>query len=147
MEETRGDLLISTDPARLDLDVVHGYLSGESYWARGVPRDRLERALRHSLCFGLYRGERQIGFARVVTDRATFAYLADVFVLASERGGGLGGWLIEAIHRHPELQGLRRWLLCTRDAHEVYARYGWRRAADPQIFMEMLRGSGDAEPP
>lgn len=153
MEETRGDLVISTDPARLDMDVVHGYLSGESYWARGVPRDQLERALAHSLCFGVYRSGRlgrlgrQIGFGRVVTDRATFAYLADVFLLEAERGGGLGRWLIETIHRHPDLQGLRRWLLCTRDAHEFYERLGWRRADQPQIFMEMLRGSGSAEPP
>ena len=137
MEETRGDLLISTDPARLDLDVVHGYLSGESYWARGVPRDRLERALAHSLCFGLYRGERQIGFARVVTDRATFAYLADVFVLPEHSGKGVAKKLLRTILAHPDLQGLRRFLLATKDAHGLYAQFGFKLFDKSEVLMSI----------
>ena len=145
MELRRGDLVISTDPARLDVDAVHAYLSGESYWARGVARDRLERAMQHSLSFGLYDGDRQIGFARIVTDRATFAYLCDVFLLEPYRGRGLGTWMMESIAAHPDLTGLRRWLLATRDAHPFYQRIGWRTAEDPATYMEIV-GPYTAEP-
>ena len=125
-EWRKGEYTISDDRARLDLDVVHGFLSGESYWARGRSRERVERSIEHSLPFGLYRADgRQVGFARVVTDRATFAWLADVFVVAEERGRGLSKWLVECILAHPELQGLRRWILATHDAHELYRRYGF----------------------
>lgn len=137
MELTRGELAISTDPGRIDLDVVHGFLAGESYWSLGIARERLARAIRHSLCFGLYEGERQIGFARVVTDRATFAYLCDVFLLEAYRGRGLGEWLMEAIGSHPDLAGLRRWLLVTRDAHPFYERLGWNRLERPEKYMEI----------
>jgi GNAT superfamily N-acetyltransferase len=139
MELRRGDFLISTDPGRVDLEVVHGYLAGESYWARGIALERLERAIRHSLCFGLYEGERQIGFARVVTDRATFAYLCDVFLLDAYRGRGLGTWLMESIAAHPDLSGLRRWLLATRDAHPFYERLGWTVPAQPATYMEIAK--------
>ncbi|HWM84964.1 MAG TPA: GNAT family N-acetyltransferase [Kofleriaceae bacterium] len=139
MELRRGDLAISTDQGRLDLDLVYGYLAGESYWARGIPREQLERAIRHSLCFGLYEGERQIGFARVVTDRATFAYLCDVFLMETHRGRGLGQWLMEALSGHPDLTGLRRWLLATRDAHPFYERLGWVRPESPDAYMEIVR--------
>jgi GNAT superfamily N-acetyltransferase len=141
MEWTRGTATVSDDPARLDLDVVHGYLA-RSYWAAGIPRALVERSLAHSLCFGLYlpgeRGERQAGFARVVTDRATFAYLCDVFVLEEERGRGLARLLVECIHAHPELQGLRRWLLVTRDAHGLYERFGWHVTPEPRQHMEIV---------
>jgi GNAT superfamily N-acetyltransferase len=145
MELRRGDFLISTDLERVDLQVVHGYLAGESYWARGIALERLERAIRHSLCFGLYEGERQIGFARVVTDSATFAYLCDVFLLDAYRGRGLGTWLMESIAAHPDLSGLRRWLLATRDAHPFYERMGWTVPADAAIYMEIV--NPDAAPP
>jgi GNAT superfamily N-acetyltransferase len=139
MDLRHGEFVISTDPGRLDVDAVHAYLSGESYWARGVPRDRLERAMRHSLCFGLYEGERQIGFARIVTDRATFAYLCDVFLLDAYRGRGLGTWMMESIAAHPDLTGLRRWLLATRDAHPFYQRLGWSTPENPDTYMEIFR--------
>ena len=123
VEHQRGEYTISTDPARLDLDVIHGYLSGESYWAQGRPRDVMRRALAHSLCFGVYAGDEQVGVARVVTDCATFAWLCDVFVLESHRGQGLGKWLVESVVAHPQLRGLL-FMLATRDAHGLYQRYG-----------------------
>lgn len=131
----RDGYLISTDASMLDLEVVHGYLS-RSYWASGVPEDVVRRSIENSLCFGVYRGEEQAGFARVVTDRATFAYLADVFVLDEHRGQGIGKWLLEVILSHPDLQGLRRWMLATRDAHDLYRRYAFTELARPGIFME-----------
>jgi GNAT superfamily N-acetyltransferase len=131
----RDGYLISTDASMLDLEVVHGYLS-RSYWAAGVPEDVVRRSIENSLCFGVYRGEEQAGFARVVTDRTTFAYLADVFVLEEHRGQGIGKWLVEVILSHPELQGLRRWMLATRDAHDLYRRYAFTELARPGLFME-----------
>jgi GNAT superfamily N-acetyltransferase len=131
----RDGYLISTDASMLDLEVVHGYLS-RSYWAAGVSEDVVRRSIENSLCFGVYRGEEQAGFARVVTDRATFAYLADVFVLEEHRGRGIGKWLVEVILSHPDLQGLRRWMLATRDAHDLYRRYAFTELARPGIFME-----------
>jgi GNAT superfamily N-acetyltransferase len=119
----------------LDLEVVHGFLR-RSYWAAGVPENVVRRSIENSLCFGVYRGEEQAGFARVVTDRATFAYLADVFVLEEHRGRGIGKWLVEVILSHPDLQGLRRWMLATRDAHDLYRRYAFTELARPGIFME-----------
>jgi GNAT superfamily N-acetyltransferase len=131
----RDEYLISTDTSMLDLEVVHGYLS-RSYWAAGVPEDVVRRSIENSLCFGVYRGEEQAGFARVVTDHATFAYLADVFVLEEHSGQGIGKWLVEVILSHPDLQGLRRWMLATRDAHDLYRRYAFTELARPGIFME-----------
>lgn len=131
---------ISTDPALLDIDLVHGWLSRESYWAAGIPRAVVVDAIAHSLCFGLYGGDnRQLGFARVVTDRATFAYLCDVFVLGSERGQGLGKWLVEAVQSHPALAGVRRFMLATRDAHALYASCGFSPLGAPEKFMEINR--------
>ena len=132
---------ISDDPGWLDLDVVHGFLATESYWARGIPRETLERAVRHSLCFGVYhhgaRGEvAQVGFARVLSDRATAAHLADVFILREHRGRGLSKRLLRAIFAHPELQGLRRWALATRDAHGLYRQFGFEALAKPENRME-----------
>jgi GNAT superfamily N-acetyltransferase len=134
----QGGYLVSTDAARLDVGVIHGFLR-ESYWARGVPREVVERSLRGSVCFGLYEWERQVGFARVISDGATFAYLADVFVLPGHRGRGLAAWLMECVMAHPDLQGLRRFLLFTRDAHRLYARYGFEALDRPELAMSIYR--------
>jgi len=136
MEGRRGEYEISTDPARIDFDVVHGYLANESYWARGIPADLMRRAIAESLNFGVYHGDRQVGFARVVTDRATFAWLCDVFVVPEYRGRGLSKWLMETIAAHPELQPCRRWMLATRDAHTLYARVGFTPLSTPERWME-----------
>lgn len=138
MEQTRGEYTVSDNPQRLDIDAIHAYLS-RSYWAEAIPRELVERSARGSLCVGLYRGQAQVGFARVVTDRATFAYLCDVYVLEQERGRGLGVWLIEFVMQHPDLQGLRRWILATRDAHELYTKFGWTAPAHPETYMEIAR--------
>jgi GNAT superfamily N-acetyltransferase len=135
-EWRRGDVTISTDPSRIDVGAVHAFLA-ESYWARGIPIDVVRRSIEGSFPFGLYRGGRQIGFARVITDFATFAYLADVYVLPEARGGGLGKWLVETIVAHPRLQGLRRWVLLTKDAHELYRRYGFHEPQQPARYMEI----------
>jgi GNAT superfamily N-acetyltransferase len=120
--------------------VIHDYLSRESYWAAGIPRDVLERAVAGSLCFGVYdEAGRQVGFARVVTDRATFAYLCDVFVLPSHRGRGLSKWMMECVVAQPDLQGLRRFVLVTRDAHRLYERCGFTPVADPTGYMHIHR--------
>lgn len=132
----RGDYTITTDDARLDLDFIHDFLSNHSYWAQDRSLEVVRRALEHSLNFGVFKGDSQVGFARVVTDYATFAWLADVFIVAEHRGNGLGIWLVELITSHPELQGFRRWLLATRDAHELYRRFGFRELAEPARWME-----------
>lgn len=116
---------ISTDPEELDVQVIHQYLSVDSYWAQDIPVDVVKKAIANSLCFGLYKNNNQIGFARLVTDKATFAYLADVFVLEEYRGQGLSKWLMEVIQSHPDVQGLRRWMLMTRDAQGLYEQFGW----------------------
>lgn len=117
--------MVSTDPSLLNIDVIHTYLFNESYWAMNVPKEVVQKSIANSLCFGLYHKEEQVGFARLVTDKATFAYLADVFIRETYRGKGLSKWLIETIQSHPELQGLRRWMLGTRDAHGLYEQFGW----------------------
>lgn len=129
-------IVIDTDKSRLDIALIHAFLSGESYWASGVPLEVVQRAIDHSLCFGVYEGKRQVGFARVVTDHATFAYLADVFIIDSHRGRGLSKKLMGAITTHPALQDLRRWMLVTRDAHTLYTQYGFRSLAAPDRVME-----------
>jgi GNAT superfamily N-acetyltransferase len=136
-EWQRDGYTISTDPAKLDLDVIHGFLAHDSYWAQYVPREVVQRSIANSIAFGLYCEKRQIGFARVITDRATFAYLADVFVIGEARGKGLGTWLVATILSHPELTGLRRWLLATGDAHGLYARFGFRTLTAPERWMEI----------
>lgn len=135
-ERRRGDYLISTDPGRIDLDVVHGFLS-RAYWSEGIPRGVVERAIHNSLCFGMYTDGKQVGFARAITDRATYAYLADVFILDSHQGRGLGTWLLEVIMAHPDLQGLRRWNLLTRDAHGLYRKFGFEAPRTPERYMEI----------
>lgn len=147
IEQQRGDFTISTDRSRLDTAVIHEYLSTRAYWALGRPREVVRRSIEGSLCFGVYDGERQVGFARVVTDFATFAWLCDVFILESARGAGLGKWLVECIVRHPDLQGLRLFLLATRDAHDLYRRYAAFEALDaPQRFMARWGSVGDTPP-
>ena len=133
---TMTDLDISTDKARLDLDLVYRYLSEASTWAIGIPRATFERSLEHSLCFGAYLGAQQVGFARVVSDFATFGNLVDVFVLPDYRGRGYSKLLMEAVLAHPQLQGLRRMTLATGDAHGLYAQYGFTAPARPQSLME-----------
>ncbi len=135
-EWTRGDYTISTDRARLDLDVIHGFLV-RSYWAEGRPRERVARSIEHSLPFGLYHRAGQVGFARVVTDHVVIAYLADVFVLEAHRGKGLGTWLVETVASAPEVGNIRRWILGTRDAHGLYRRFGFE---EPRrgVLMERL---------
>lgn len=129
---------ISTDRARLDIDVIWNFIRG-SYWAEAIPREIMERAIDGSLCFGVYEDGAQIGFARVVTDKATFAYLADVFVLESHRGRGISKQLMQAVMDHPDLQLLRRWSLVTKDAHGLYEQFGFVRPARPERYMEITR--------
>ena len=147
VERTFADYLISSDPALLDVGVIHGFLR-ESYWAEGIPRELVERAILNSLCFGVYSRYQQIAFARVVSDYATFAYIADVFVLAPWRGRGISKALMAEIVHHPDLQQLRRWLLGTKDAHGLYQRYGFTaprlperqmERADPGIYLRMAQ--------
>jgi GNAT superfamily N-acetyltransferase len=136
VEHRRGEFLISTDPARLDLDVIHGFLTN-CYWAKGIPREVVARSIEHALCFGIYDGSgAQVAFARVISDFATVAYVGDVFVIDSHRGRGLGKWLMETITQHPALQGLRRWILTTRDAHELYLQVGFTPVKFPERYME-----------
>ena len=138
MSQTRErSIIVTTDRARLDLDVIHGFLS-TAYWSKGVPRETVARSMEHSLCFGAFDGDRQVGFARVISDRATFAYVCDVFALESDRKRGVGKSLMAAIRTHPELRGLRRWTLATLDAHGLYRQFGFGAPAHPERQMEVL---------
>ena len=134
---TRGKYTITTDSHAQDLEAIHGFLT-RSYWSPGVPIEIVERAIANSLCFGLFCGKDQVGFARVITDKATFAYLADVYVLESHRGQRLSKWLLEVIQGHEDLQGLRRFMLATRDAHGLYAQFGFTALANPSRMMEIV---------
>lgn len=131
-----GQLRISTDKAELDVALIHRFLSGESTWARGIPRELVERSIGHSLCFGGFLGTAQVAFARVISDYATFANLVDVFVLPPHRGTGYGKALVAAVLDHPQLQGLRRFTLATWDAHGLYARFGFTAPQRPETLME-----------
>jgi GNAT superfamily N-acetyltransferase len=134
-----GEFVISTDRERLSLDVIHGFLTN-CYWAKGIPRQVVARSIEHALCFGIYDGNgAQVGFARVVSDFATIAYVGDVFVLETHRGRGLGKWLMHCITQHPALQNLRRWILTTRDAHGLYSQVGFTPVKAPERFMELRR--------
>ncbi len=139
IETHRDRFIISTDPSRLDVDAIAELLK-RSYWASGRSREQLERALANSLVFGLYDGDRQIGLARIVSDYAVFAYLCDVFIHEDYRAHGLGKWLMQTVHSHPDLQGVRRWLLTTRDAHGLYAQYGWKPLPNPEYWMQNFNG-------
>jgi ribosomal protein S18 acetylase RimI-like enzyme len=131
------EIVVTTDRSRFDLDVIHGYLT-RSYWAKGIPRETVARAMDRSLCFGAFEGDRQVGFARVISDLTTFAYVSDVFVVESHQGRGVGKRLMAAIMAHPELQELRRWTLFTRDAHGLYRQYGFREPRYPERLMEVF---------
>jgi GNAT superfamily N-acetyltransferase len=133
---SKGDYEISTDPARIDAVVVHEFLSS-SYWAKGIPLQTVELSIENSIPFGVYHGRQLVGFARIISDRATFAYLADVFILPSHRGRGLSRWLMECIMSHPGLQGLRRWMLATQDAHGLYAKFGFTPLKISDAWMEI----------
>jgi len=132
----RDGFTISTDKNSLDIEFIYNFLVNESYWARGRTPESVQRSIDNSLNFGVYDGSRQIGFARVVTDFSTFAWLADVFIINEYRGKGLGVWLIEVITSHPKLQDFRRWLLATRDAHGLYRRVGFTELCEPSQWME-----------
>ena len=134
-EWKRNSLIVTTDPARQDVTAIHAFLTRD-YWCEGIPHEIVARAVSQSLCFGLFDGTAQVGLARVVTDYTTFAYLCDVYVLESHRGQGLGKWLIECVMAHPQLQGLRRFNLATRDAHGLYARFGFQPLRQPDVHME-----------
>jgi len=136
VECTRDGFTISTDKARLDVPAIHDFLANFSYWAHNVPLSTVQKSIENSLCFGIYDGDRQVGFARVITDYAVFAYLADVFILEAYRGRGLAKWLIACIVSYPELQNLRRWMLATKDAHGLYTQYGFNPLSKPERFME-----------
>ena len=138
VEVTRGEYVVSTDKRRIDMKSVHAFLAS-TYWSPEIPESVLQRAIAGSLCFGIYRGAEQVGFARVITDAATYAYLSDVFVLEAHRGRGLATWMMEVIMAHPSLQGLRRFLLSTRDAHALYRRFGFETVANPDRQLEILR--------
>jgi|ERR1035438_5661707 GNAT superfamily N-acetyltransferase len=141
MEYRRGEFLISTSRERLNLEVIHGFLTN-CYWAKGISREIVARSIEHSLCFGIYENVgAQVGFARVVTDFATVAYLGDVFVLESHRGLGLSKWLMDCIVRYPELGNLRRWILLTRDAHGLYSQFGFTPVKAPERYMELHRSN------
>ncbi|MBC7892253.1 MAG: GNAT family N-acetyltransferase [Sphingobacteriaceae bacterium] len=138
-ELQRDGFTLSTDPARLQILVIHEFLSQHSYWAEGIPLEMVQRSIENSLCFGLYLNTDQVGFARVISDQATFAYLADVFILPEFRGRGLSKWLVACILQHPNLQGLRRWLLATADAHALYAQAGFAPLDKAERWMEVAR--------
>ena len=142
-EKTEGEYQISTDPSKLNLEVIHKYLSQESYWANGIPFEKVKKSIEHSLCFGLYHHDEQVGFARLITDKTSFAYLADVFILEKERGKGLSKWLLTTIQSHPELLNLRGWLLRTKDAHGLYEQFGWSKLSEEQIQRFMVRFNPD----
>lgn len=127
--------MISTDKSLLDMDLIYNYLSQESYWAKNIPREKVLTSVENSLCFGIYKGGHQVGFARVVTDKATFAYLADVLIVGGFRGLGLSKWLVQTILAHEDLQGLRRWLLATADAHKLYSQFGFLPLTSPERWM------------
>ena len=135
--DNQQDFYISTDKSKMDIEIIHRYLSEESYWAKGIPKEIVEKSVANSFCFGVFYHDRQIGFAKVITDLATIAYLGDVFILDKFRGLGLSKLLMETIMHHPELQGLRRWILLTADAHELYRKFGWSNINDPDRWMEV----------
>jgi GNAT superfamily N-acetyltransferase len=136
IEQRRGEFLLSTDPERLDVNLIHTFLTS-SYWAKGIPLETVARSIQNSLCFGVYANRKQVGFARVISDFATYAYIGDVFILESFRGRGLGKWIMQSIIHHPRLQALRRWSLVTRDGHRLYAQFGFTPLESPERYMEI----------
>lgn len=129
---------ILQDNKMMDTEMIHHFISTQSYWAKNIPLETVLKSIENSLCFGVFNQNKQIGFARVITDKATFAYLADVFILIEYRGKGLSKWLMESIHNHPDLQGLRRWLLATKDAQGLYEQFGWKKLTEEQADRMMI---------
>jgi GNAT superfamily N-acetyltransferase len=134
---TKGDYSITTDKSQLDIYAIYRFLSIQSHWSKNIPLDRVKTSVENSLNFGLFHHNMQIGYARVISDFATIAYLGDVYVLPEYRGRGLSKWLMEQVMAHPNLQGLRRWILLTSDAHGLYKKYGWKEVAKPGLYMEL----------
>lgn len=133
----KDEFCISTDKAKLDLFAIHDFLSIQAYWSLNIPKEKVQTAIENSLCFGVYQDKKQIGFARIISDFSTIAYLGDVYILKEYRGKGLSKWLMEAVMNYPHLQGLRRWILLTGDAHGLYRQFGWTDIADPTKWMEL----------
>jgi GNAT superfamily N-acetyltransferase len=134
---TKDDYLLTTDKSKLDLKMIHDFLAHESHWAKNIPFDRVKKSIENSLNFGLFYQGKQIGFARVISDFSTIAYLGDLFILKEHRGKGLSRWMLEEIMNHPDLSGLRRWILVTKEEHDVYQQYGWAMVARPENWMEI----------
>ena len=139
MQSTNTEYTVSTDKTRLDLPSIHQFLSTQAYWSLNIPFTTVKRSVENSLCFGVYFGPQQVGFARVITDYATIAYLGDVFIIPEHRGKGLSKKLVDEIMTHPDLQGMRRWILLTGDAHGLYRQFGWEPIAKPELYMEIAR--------
>jgi GNAT superfamily N-acetyltransferase len=135
-EITEGDLLLSNDKKLLNLPMIHGFLTN-SYWSKNIPLETVKKGIENSMAIGLYKNQKQIGFCRIISDMASFAYVADVFVLETERGKGLAEWMMIGIRKNPDLKGLRRWMLATRDAHSLYEKTGWQLVENPGYFMEI----------
>lgn len=133
----KNGFVLSTNPNKLDVDAIHHFLATKAYWCLNIPKETVQKSIENALCFGIYDGNQQIGFARVISDFATIGYLGDVYILEDYRGKGLSKWLMETIMSHPELQGLRRWILLTGDAHGLYEQFGWHAIADPSKWMEI----------
>lgn len=134
----KGEFCISTEKIKLDGDSIHEFLSTKAYWCLNIPKETVQNSIQNALCFGVYKNEKQIGFARVISDYSTIAYLGDVYILEDYRGHGLSKWLMETVMNYPQLQGLRRWILLTGDAHGLYRQFGWTDIADPTKWMEIL---------
>jgi GNAT superfamily N-acetyltransferase len=132
----KGDYLISTDISKINISIVHDFLANHSHWSKNIPLEKVKKSVENSLNFGVFHQNNMIGYARIISDFATIAYLGDVFILPPHRGKGLSKWLISVIINHPELQGLRRWILLTSDAHELYRKYGWTMPSKPELYME-----------
>ncbi len=136
VEELKNGFLVSTDQSKLDVPFIHAFLAHHSYWSKNIPELVVRKSIEGSVCFGMYKNDRQIGFARVITDKATFAYLADVFIDEPLRGKGLAQWMMQFILQHPELQGFRNWMLATRDAHGLYRKFGFNPLENPERIMK-----------
>lgn len=133
----KDDFYISTDKTKLNVELIHEFLSTKAYWCINIPKDNVQTAIQNSLCFGVYQDKKQVGFARIISDFSTIAYLGDVFIIEEYRGKGLSKWLMENIMKYPSLQGLRRWILLTGDAHGLYSQFGWTDISDPTKWMEL----------
>ena len=136
MDYSRGNFRVSTDKSRLDLEAIHGFLK-DAYWAKNISFEVVRQSIQKSLCFGVYKLDELVGFARVITDDAVFAYLLDLFILEAHRGQGLAKWLLECIFSNPELRSVRMWLLATKDAHGLYEKFGFRPLRHPERFMRL----------